>query len=245
MGRGCRVGQGTASTLEVTSEEEWHLFLHLGLQKRAQFELRQRRSRNVLQGGCSRVTILYGSRLPFCRAPGCTVNGLGGKGTVSTVQPGGSLRDQNIWACGLWLSSVVLLAEVLSFSNRHTGWSVSRSVMPDSWRLHGLEPTRLLCPWNFPGKNNRVGCHSLLQGIFLTQGLNPYSCIVADSFFTVWARREANISYPKMHLALLISAFPKMKSNFVNEDKGIWLLKVTNNKYLSNWQKGMHFAEIK
>ena len=31
----------------------------------------------------------------------------------------------------------------------------------------------ILCPWNSPGKNSRVGCHSLLQGIFLTWGLNP------------------------------------------------------------------------
>ena len=31
---------------------------------------------------------------------------------------------------------------------------------------------RLLCPWNSPGKNTRVFCHSLLQGIFLTQGLS-------------------------------------------------------------------------
>ena len=37
---------------------------------------------------------------------------------------------------------------------------------------HGLQPTRLLCPWNFPGKNTRVGGHPLLQGIFLIQGLN-------------------------------------------------------------------------
>ena len=37
---------------------------------------------------------------------------------------------------------------------------------------HGLQPARLLCPWNSPGKNTRVGCHSLLQGIFPTQGLN-------------------------------------------------------------------------
>ena len=29
------------------------------------------------------------------------------------------------------------------------------------------------CPWNFPGKNTRVGCHFLLQGIFPTQGSNP------------------------------------------------------------------------
>ena len=50
--------------------------------------------------------------------------------------------------------------------------SVSRSVVSDFWRPHGLQPTRLLCPWNFPGKNIGVGCHALLQGNFLTQGLN-------------------------------------------------------------------------
>ena len=39
-------------------------------------------------------------------------------------------------------------------------------------RPHGLQPVRLLCPWDFPGKNTRVGCHFLFQGIFLTQELN-------------------------------------------------------------------------
>ena len=34
-------------------------------------------------------------------------------------------------------------------------------------------PLRLLCPWDSPGKNTGVGCHFLLQGIFLTQGSNP------------------------------------------------------------------------
>ena len=33
--------------------------------------------------------------------------------------------------------------------------------------------TRLLHPWDFLGKSTRVGCHFLLQGIFLTQGSNP------------------------------------------------------------------------
>ena len=32
---------------------------------------------------------------------------------------------------------------------------------------------RLLCPWDSPGKNARVGCHALLQGIFPTQRSNP------------------------------------------------------------------------
>ena len=51
--------------------------------------------------------------------------------------------------------------------------SVSCSVMSDSLQPHGLQPARLLCPWNSPGKNTGVGCHPLLQGIFLTQGSNP------------------------------------------------------------------------
>ena len=38
---------------------------------------------------------------------------------------------------------------------------------------HGLQPTSLPCPWDFPGKNG-VGCHALLQGIFPTQGSNLY-----------------------------------------------------------------------
>ena len=50
---------------------------------------------------------------------------------------------------------------------------VSRSVMPDSLRPHGLQPARLLCPWDSPGKNTGVGSHSLLQRIFPTQGSNP------------------------------------------------------------------------
>ena len=36
-------------------------------------------------------------------------------------------------------------------------------VMSDSVRPHGLQPSRLLRPWDFPGKNTGVGCHCLLQ----------------------------------------------------------------------------------
>ena len=34
-------------------------------------------------------------------------------------------------------------------------------------RHYGLQPTRLLCPWDSPSKNTGVGCHALLWGIFL------------------------------------------------------------------------------
>ena len=50
---------------------------------------------------------------------------------------------------------------------------VSCSVVSESLRSHGLQRTRFLCPWDFPGKNTGVGSLSLLQGIFPTQGLNP------------------------------------------------------------------------
>ena len=43
---------------------------------------------------------------------------------------------------------------------------------PTLFRPHGLQPTRLLHPWDFPGKNTVMGCHFFLQGIFPTQGLN-------------------------------------------------------------------------
>ena len=50
--------------------------------------------------------------------------------------------------------------------------SESFSVMSDSMQPHGLLSTKLLSPWNSPGKNTGMGCHSLLQGIFLTPGSN-------------------------------------------------------------------------
>ena len=52
--------------------------------------------------------------------------------------------------------------------------SVSHSVVSNSLLLHGLLSTRLLCPWNSPGWNTGVGSHSVLHGIFLTQGWKPH-----------------------------------------------------------------------
>ena len=46
-------------------------------------------------------------------------------------------------------------------------WKWSLSVVSDSSRPHGLQPTRLLRPWDFPGKSTGVGCHCLLQNIHI------------------------------------------------------------------------------
>ena len=66
--------------------------------------------------------------------------------------------------------------------------SVSRSVVPNLLRPHGLQPTRLLCPWDFPGKR---GCHFLLQGIF-PRDWTWVSC-TAGGFFTNWAARANSL----------------------------------------------------
>ena len=52
------------------------------------------------------------------------------------------------------------------------------SVMSNAVRLHGMQPAKFLCLWNFSGKDTGVGCYFLLQEIFPTQGLNSsISCI--------------------------------------------------------------------
>ena len=45
--------------------------------------------------------------------------------------------------------------------------------MSDSFVTLWTVPARLPCPWDSPGKNTRVGCYFLLQGIFPSQRLNP------------------------------------------------------------------------
>ena len=53
-------------------------------------------------------------------------------------------------------------------------WKWSHSVMFDSSRPHGLQPTRLLCPWDFPGESTGVGCHCLLRLELSTYYQHPF-----------------------------------------------------------------------
>ena len=65
-----------------------------------------------------------------------------------------------------------------------TGVELVAQSCPTLLQPHGLQPTRLLCPWDSPSKNTGIGCHFLLQGIFQTQGL-------VGGFFTNSATWEA------------------------------------------------------
>ena len=51
---------------------------------------------------------------------------------------------------------------------------LSSSVVYNFLQPYDLYPSRLLCSWTFLRKDGGEGCHCLLKGIFLTQGLNPH-----------------------------------------------------------------------
>ena len=57
----------------------------------------------------------------------------------------------------------------------------SRSVVSDSSWPHGLQPTRLLRPWDFPGKSTGVGCHCLLRYICIC--IYIYMCVCVCVFY--------------------------------------------------------------
>ena len=63
------------------------------------------------------------------------------------------------------------------------------SVVSSSFWHYGLQPARLLCPWDSPGKSTGVSCQAFLQRIFLNQGSNlhllHWRCILYH-----WATRE-------------------------------------------------------
>ena len=78
-------------------------------------------------------------------------------------------------------------------------WKWSRSVVSDSYRPHGLQPTRLLRPWDFPGKSIGVGCQCLLRFVYnyttiyvsilkVEWYLNVLECALKTSLVVQWLR---------------------------------------------------------
>ena len=107
-------------------------------------------------------------------------------------------------------------------------YSVS-SVLSDFLWPHGLLSTRVLCSWNFPGKNSGMDCHFLLQGIFLTQGLNlgllhcrqilyhlSHQKVAVFMFITV----SSLITIFNLHVKF-IQILPRLTQDFIYY--GVWL----------------------
>ena len=79
---------------------------------------------------------------------------------------------------------------------------LGRSVVSHSLQPYELQPTRLRCLWDCPGKNTGVGCHFLLQRIFLTQGSNLH--------LPHWQADSLPLNHQRSHY-LFVEVFKKIK----------------------------------
>ena len=88
-------------------------------------------------------------------------------------------------------------------------WLVAKSCLT-LLRSNGRQPARLLCPWDFPGKNTGVGCHFLVQGIFSTQGLNlhllhwqaGYQWAIGEALHLLWVDFQSPSCHPGLGACL-------------------------------------------
>ena len=78
-------------------------------------------------------------------------------------------------------------------------WKESRSVVSNSLRPHGLQPTRLPRPWDLPGKSTGVGCHCLLplRGYSFTKEVNN----IPISLRTARGKKKSSVY--RVHLIML------------------------------------------
>ena len=85
------------------------------------------------------------------------------------------LRHNDLWDCKTFLLRLLNIFLLLQVYFCYSTYPIHDEpvwlVVSDSSQAPGLKPTRLLCPWNFSGKNTGMGCHFLLQGILPTQGM--------------------------------------------------------------------------
>ena len=105
------------------------------------------------------------------------------------------MQHKSVWkfmsACFQIKSSVLWWEKKSFFSVCLIIQVLSRSVVSNSLWPHGLWPARLLCPWNFPGKNTGGGVSSFSREYSWPRDWTWVSCIVGR-LFTVWATREAH-----------------------------------------------------
>ena len=90
------------------------------------------------------------------------------------------------------------VSEQYCASGNFAVWCVlSHLVLSDSLQPHELQHSRLLCPWDFPGKNTGVGCHFLLQGRNRLQFDNAvYLCTMASSGEAEWRQLTQSLTVP-------------------------------------------------
>ena len=135
--------------------------------------------------------------------------------------------------------------------------TINHSVMSDSLWPHGLQLTRLLCPWNSPVKNTGVGSHSLLQRLFLTQGSNPvllhcrqilYHLSHQGSPFTINSNNSPHLPAPWKTIQLFSFVLMQLRQPSVHSP--FWLHPKPSRKIYRFWcqgptRKALHVVDLK
>ena len=121
------------------------------------------------------------------------------------------------WGMGTWRAYVSSVA-VLSYS----------------LQSHGLQPTRLLCSWDFLGKNTAVGCHFYSRGSSRSRDRIHVSCVsyiscIVSRFFTTTVTWEA-LPINLKEILVSLESFAKFKVYMHFLCRYFWHLKVTLNK---------------
>ena len=194
---------------------------------------RQTWCRPLFSAGGKNQAVSWYSFLPFCKSFARTWAGLKGCSWFLVVGTLCSLRATN-QSCLLTWQPIMdhFITSCPSLVTERTGVCVWQT--PDQWReapaSHQRMPShfsrvrlfatlwtvfaRLLCPWDFPGKNTGVRYHVPLQGIFPTQRSNPHlSC------FLHWQVSSLPLAPPGK--PLVIRSTNKMSSNWVQSSPAI------------------------
>ena len=103
-----------------------------------------------------------------------------------------------------------------------------------SLQSYGLQPARLLRPWDSPGKNPGEGCHALLQGIFPTQELNP--CLL---HLLHWQATSLSLAPPGKHSFQKRSKTPPRFTTSTAPTPG-----PCHHQCLSAWQSAFHICRF-
>ena len=90
-------------------------------------------------------------------------------------------------------------------------------VMSDPVQSHGLQPTRLLCPWDFPGKNTLVGCHFLPRGSSQPKDRTRVSCesCIGSNSLPLCQLRSPKVDCNFLLQGLANSPFPTSSCHWV------------------------------
>ena len=125
-----------------------------------------------------------------------------------TVQNCRTWKIKVLWKLTFWRQAVLTVSRMnfwwfYCIRHMHELCSVHAcSVVSNSLRPHGLQPSRLLCPWDSPGKNTGEGWYFFLQGIFPTQGSSPgLWCLLHCSRilhrWAIWEAPRINNHHPE------------------------------------------------